>query len=252
MKAGRFGAAIALLVTAAIGMTAAGRADAQNNGSNTGGSVLGAPIVVPPPPSVAAIPAQPLMPSQPGAPQPAAPRVVTPQFGPPGGAEPILGTGPGEGESQPAQASQEQAPAATPQTTTSQTETPSPAAPQPAASPPQNIWLPRQNAILGVLDKESGAVSRVAVQVGNSVVQGNLRIKVLACVVRPADQAPDAAVFLNVQNSEQTQEDTSLSPQNADNGGTLFSGWLLRAEPGASVVSDARDTFRLIGCDKGN
>ena len=246
-RCGGVGAAFLII----LGLAAA---HAQGTGSDVGGSALGQPINVPPPPSIAAVPAQPLTP-----PSPAMPAVVTPttppastapgtppQFGPPGGAEPIL-------EPEPAPQDPPPAPAVpAPEAGAGPAEIqPNQPALAPAA-PPQNVWLPRQKAVLGVLDKEDGAVSRVAVQVGNSVIQGRLRIKILACLVRPLDAAPDAAVFLSVENIEENQEDVSASPQDAGSSQPIFTGWLLRAEPGASVVNDARDTFRLIGCDGAN
>lgn len=116
---------------------------------------------------------------------------------------------------------------------------PSPGTPQAALPPalPERVkpdWMPRQSATLDVLFKADGAVSRVTAAVGDRLTEGTLRIRVGACVVRPPDMPPDAAVYLSVRRN--------------DSGHELFRGWLIRSEPGAAVVGDAAVTFRLIGC----
>ena len=230
-------------------------------------------IAVPPPPPIAAVPAQPLMPPQvivpsPPAQPPAAPgyRLVSPQFNPSGGAaegsssagprwngggggaEPILGpTFPPSTSSpvhnNPVYQSQPDAAALPPAVQGSAASMP-PA----AAQTPRSPWLPGRNAVLGVLNKEDGAVSRLTVQVGNSVTQGKLKITVLACIMRPDSVAPDAAVFLSVKNNQENHVDNNYQAAGLVNGAQIFRGWLLRSEPGASVVGDTTDMFRLIGC----
>ncbi|HEX7390084.1 MAG TPA: DUF2155 domain-containing protein [Acidiphilium sp.] len=122
------------------------------------------------------------------------------------------------------------------------------AASQPAQVKP--VWLPRGGAILDVLDKEDGAITRMSVPAGSSFTSGKLRIKVGACVVRPADQPPDAAVYLVVKPTDGTGQ-SAAQPAASDSAATdapLFRGWLIRSEPGAVVVGDATVTFRVIGC----
>ncbi|HQT61217.1 MULTISPECIES: DUF2155 domain-containing protein [unclassified Acidiphilium] len=116
---------------------------------------------------------------------------------------------------------------------------PSSASPQAATPPavPEQVkpdWMPKQSATLDVLFKADGAVSRVTAAVGDRLTEGTLRIRVGACVVRPPDMPPDAAVYLSVRHNA--------------SGHMLFRGWLIRSEPGAAVVGDAAVTFRLVGC----
>jgi hypothetical protein len=107
------------------------------------------------------------------------------------------------------------------------------------------IWDRRGSAVLDVLDKEDGAVHRIEVPVGSSVVEGKLTIGVSACVVRPQDMTPDAAIFATVTSKPVSANASSSSDT------PLFRGWLIRSEPGATVLGDAAVTFRLIGCGGG-
>ncbi|MCF3947738.1 DUF2155 domain-containing protein [Acidiphilium sp. AL] len=115
------------------------------------------------------------------------------------------------------------------------------------------VWMPRDGAILDMLDKEDGAVTRLSVPVGSSFARGKLRIKVGACVVRPKDAPPDAAVYLTVRRiagpASNDAQNTATSDAAPDS--PLFRGWLIRSEPGAVVVGDATVTFRVIGCSGG-
>jgi len=125
---------------------------------------------------------------------------------------------------------------------------PGPAAPGQEAAPqsqaldqdtiptPPNTWQPGKFAEIGVLDKIDGEVIQLSVPVGGQSVVGDLQVNVLACVTRPPDQVPDAAVFLALQST-----DNPTGPPN-------YRGWLIRSEPGAAVAGDASETFRIIDC----
>lgn len=101
---------------------------------------------------------------------------------------------------------------------------------------PPNTWQPGKFAQIGVLDKIDGEVVQVSVPVGGQSVVGDLQVSVLACVTRPPDQVPDAAVFLALQSTE----NLSAPPD--------YRGWLVRSQPGAAVAGDASETFRIIDC----
>jgi hypothetical protein len=121
---------------------------------------------------------------------------------------------------------------------TAQTAPTAPAAPVPpdAAAPVANTWLPAGAARLGVLNKVDGSTQQITIPPGGQATVGDLVVSVQSCLVRPADQLPDAAVFLTVQ------------PAGSDSGAAGFRGWMIRSAPGATVVGDAGETFRLIGC----
>jgi hypothetical protein len=111
-----------------------------------------------------------------------------------------------------------------------------PSAPPDAAPAVPNTWVPGKTAILGVLDKVAGGASQISIPVGGQANVGDLQVSVQSCVTRPPDQLPDTAVFLSVQNNT----DSPGSP--------LYRGWMVRSTPGATVVGDASETFRVINC----
>jgi len=106
------------------------------------------------------------------------------------------------------------------------------------ALPPQldSSWLPGKTAAIGVLNKVDGSISNINVPVGGQTTIGDLSVNVLACVLRPPDQIPDAAIFISAASTA------------AGTDGPIYRGWMVRSTPGAAVVGDASETFRVIGC----
>jgi hypothetical protein len=195
-------------------------------------------IAVPPAPPIVASPPSPQVPQTPAAPPPFL-VPLNPPSSPGGNADnggPDNGTAQNSGTSGTIPVPVQVAPAGTP------------AAPGPAATAqnqpldqdtipaPPNTWQPGRLAEIGVLDKIDGEVLQLSVPVGGQSVVGDLQVNVLACVTRPADQVPDAAVFLALQSTD----DPSSPPD--------YRGWLIRSEPGAAVAGDASETFRIIDC----
>lgn len=162
-------------------------------------------IVVPPPPPVVAAPTTPLPPPN-----------IAPPAAPPPGLAPV-------------------APSAVPQE--NDPSAPSAGSDQAGLPPANNMWRPRNVAVLAALDQEDGAVSRLKVKVGSTFSRDSLQIAVKACVVRPKSAIPDAAVFLTV-----------IAPDGQSQTKTLFNGWLVRSEPGAAVVANGIVSFQIIGC----
>jgi hypothetical protein len=91
------------------------------------------------------------------------------------------------------------------------------------AAPPD--WTPKSTADLIILDKIYGTTNRVTVPLGKPFTVRTLQITVLACYVRPPNVPPDAAVFLQVVDHRPDPPPP-------------FYGWLLRAEPGLSGLTD--------------
>ncbi|MDR3520270.1 MAG: DUF2155 domain-containing protein [Acidocella sp.] len=100
-----------------------------------------------------------------------------------------------------------------------------------------NDWVPGKQAVIGVLDKVDGGIANLQVPVGGQVTSGDMQISVLACVNRPADHVPDAAIFVSIQTTD------NLS------GPPLFRGWMVRSVPADSVVGDGSDTLRVVSCN---
>jgi hypothetical protein len=179
-------------------------------------------VVVPPPPPLVAAPSAPVAPVAPVAPTPPDSLPVTPPDSlsalPPDAAV----TPPPAGTAQP------------PISPVAGTGT-TPAAPDAVPVIP-NTWNPQKTATIGVLDKVDGSTATVNIPVGGQQTIGDLAVSVLACVIRPPDQVPDAAVFLATQ---------PVTPGAAT---PLYRGWMVRSSPGATEVGDAGETFRVIGC----
>jgi len=114
---------------------------------------------------------------------------------------------------------------------------PAPAGPPPATSMPMsNDWNPGKTAEIGVLDRVDGGIANLTIPVGGQVTSGDLTISVLACDMRPSNEVPDAAIFLNVQSTANAA------------GPPIFHGWMVRSIPAATVVGDQSETLRVANC----
>ena len=113
---------------------------------------------------------------------------------------------------------------------------PPPAAPLPAAPAPSapGGWLPRDAADLLVLDKVSAQSAPLALKVGQAADNASLSIALRACVVRPPDQEPDAAAYLDINDSRP--------------GAPGFHGWMFKNEPGLNMLEHPVYDVRLVGC----
>jgi hypothetical protein len=108
--------------------------------------------------------------------------------------------------------------------------------PPAAAMPVSNDWVPGHTAEIGVLDRVDGGIANLNIPVGSQVTSGDLTISVLACVMRPANEIPDAAIFVNVQATG-----NAAAPP-------IFHGWMVRSIPAATVVGDSSETLRVANC----
>jgi hypothetical protein len=203
--------AVALLVP----LSAPAWAQMQNNGNSVIAVPLAPPVVAAPP--TPAAPVAPLAPPPPGL-------VQTPV--PPGPVAPPETAAPN-------------APAgAAPGATAAGSAPAAPPAPPDAMPVIPNDWVPGKIATIGVLNEIDGGTAQVSIPVGGQSKIGDLQVSVQACDIRPPTELPDAAIFLSV-----------TQPSGGDGSGTtLYRGWMLRSEPGATVVGDASETFRVIGC----
>lgn len=200
-------------------------------------------------PPVAVAPAPPIAPAAPDAP---APQVIAPPA-PPGlvqtpvppdnadsGSPPPDGTAPDNSAPSPAPAGLPPAAAAPGAAAAPAVIATAPAAvPSTADSTPPpftNDWVPQKTAALGVLDKVDGSTAAITIPVGGQATIGDLLVDVLACESRPAGEIPDDVIFVSIQ------------PEVQSDGGPIFRGWMLRSLPGATVVGDASETFRVTGC----
>jgi hypothetical protein len=213
--------ALAALSVLALGLSV-GAVLAQSSDGGDGGAAAPPAIAVPPAPAIVAAP-------------PSIQPIPAPALPPPPGLVPA--TPPADIDTGGSASTDQTAPADGSAATGQAATAPTPAAPvQDIAPIPPNTWLPAKTAEIGVLDKIDGSVSTVSIPVGGQSVVGDLQVNVQACVIRPPDQVPDAAVFLALQSTQ-----NASAPPN-------YRGWLVKSAPGAAVAGDASETFRVIDC----
>ncbi len=121
----------------------------------------------------------------------------------------------------------------------------SPAAPPPPEAPATAApatgasaeWVQGKQAQLTVLDKIYGSTTKLAATVGTPFTVRFLTIDVLACWTRPPSLPPDAAAFLQVND---THAPPGAPPE--------FRGWVFEAEPALSGMNDPATDISVNGC----
>ncbi len=109
-----------------------------------------------------------------------------------------------------------------------------PAAPQGAPLQAVNAeWVPRGRVELRGLDKVMARATTLTGKVGETLQFGPLTILVRHCVVRPPDQPPDAAAFLEIA-------ETGKPP--------FFRGWMIHSVPQIGLLEYPTHDIRLGGC----
>ena len=94
---------------------------------------------------------------------------------------------------------------------------------------------PRPVALLRGLDKISGRVTDIRIEVGAAVRYERLTIMVEECRAPPAEDGEDAFVFLKVTD-EKTGDDV------------VFSGWMFASSPALSAMDHARYDLWALSC----
>ncbi len=230
-------------------------AQSQDNG--------GSALFVPPAPPIAAAPIAPPAPVAPTPPAPPPglvqtpipPGPVVPEQAPPDYGVPNSGA---PAEEPPAGAVPPTAPPALPAVIVPGSPAPAgpPGAapvPPPAPAPPDvapvipNDWVQGKVATLGVLNKVDGSTTQVSIPVGGQSHVGDLQVSVQACATRPPDQLPDTAIFLTVQGATPSSDVAGTGGVPVF-GTTLYRGWMVRSDPGATVVGDGGEMFRVVNC----
>ncbi|MCS6890488.1 MAG: DUF2155 domain-containing protein [Rhodovarius sp.] len=107
----------------------------------------------------------------------------------------------------------------------------------PAQGAGQEHWIPRQVATLQALDKVTARVSRLEARLGEPVRFGTLTITVRACHARPPDEVPDAAVWLDIQDSR--------APAGAP---PAFRGWMFAEAPAVHALEHPVYDIRVLAC----
>ena len=102
------------------------------------------------------------------------------------------------------------------------------------AAPGADAWQPRGTAELTALDKVRAQATALQARVGQPVRYGSLTITVRGCVVRPPDQAPDSAAFVEVSDSHP--------------GGPGFRGWMIASAPALGMMEHPLYDLRVVAC----
>jgi hypothetical protein len=113
-------------------------------------------------------------------------------------------------------------------------EPPPPPTQPPTPAPPAPRWQPGHTAVLQALDKVDGRAVTLTIPVGGQQSYRNLTIAVHACDARPPDQSPDSTANLVIT------ETSAPAP--------VFTGWMLAAEPTASMLQDPVYDVRVLAC----
>jgi hypothetical protein len=98
-------------------------------------------------------------------------------------------------------------------------------------------WDPKREAELQGLDKVTARITILKVPVNQPVTFGTLRVTVRACNARPPAEVPDAAVWLQVDD---TRNDSGGKP--------VFQGWMFANAPGIAMLEHPVYDLRVLGC----
>lgn len=106
----------------------------------------------------------------------------------------------------------------------------------PPAVYPEGTWQGKGTAVVRVLDRLDAHVEVLSVPVGGEPRHyKNLDILARRCLQRPPTRAPDAAAWLEIQDTHP--------------GGASFKGWMLAAEPGLGVLESSVYDVRMVRCE---
>jgi hypothetical protein len=101
----------------------------------------------------------------------------------------------------------------------------------------QGAWERRPTAELQALDKVSARVSVFPAPVGQTVRFGTLSITVRACHVRPREEVPDAAAWIEVRDE---RAGAGAPP--------VFTGWMFAAAPAVNMLEHPVYDLRVLTC----
>lgn len=106
----------------------------------------------------------------------------------------------------------------------------------PLSAAAQN-WVPRQLARLQALDKVTARVTILEARMGTPAMFGTLTINLRACNARPPDEVPDAAAWLEI-NDSRAQPGT----------GPAFRGWMFANAPAVNALEHPVYDIRVLEC----
>ncbi|MBO1324889.1 DUF2155 domain-containing protein [Acetobacter sp. TBRC 12305] len=105
----------------------------------------------------------------------------------------------------------------------------------PPAAYPAQTWQGKTVAVVRVLDKLDAHVDVLSVPLGTPLHYKALDITARRCLLRPPTLSPDAAAWLEVQDTHPN--------------GVVFKGWMLAAEPSLGVFESPVYDVRMVRCE---
>jgi hypothetical protein len=96
-------------------------------------------------------------------------------------------------------------------------------------------------AVLQGLDKTTARISKFEAPVGKSVRFGTLVITVRDCVKHPAEEEPESAAFLQIEEVRQGDPTTVVSER-------VFSGWMFASSPALSALENPIYDIGVLDC----
>ena len=98
-------------------------------------------------------------------------------------------------------------------------------------------WDAKREAELQALDKVTARITILKVPVNQPVTFGTLRVTVRACNARPPAEVPDAAAWLQVDDT-----------RNESQGRQVFQGWMFANAPGIAMLEHPVYDLRVLEC----
>jgi len=98
-------------------------------------------------------------------------------------------------------------------------------------------WVPKPVAELQMLDKVTARISVIQAPVDQPTRFGTLTIRVAACNVRPPDEVPDAAVWMEISDSRRPSGQQQV-----------FRGWMFADAPGVHMLEHPVYDVRVLDC----
>lgn len=119
--------------------------------------------------------------------------------------------------------------------------------PAPVASP---TMIPRDIAVLRLLDKISARTTVLRIPSGSSAAFGLIVITVRSCQEAPPSEAPESAAFLEISEIDIASLPRSgVIPSNVQPARLLFSGWMFASSPALSALEHPTYDVTVTGCE---
>ena len=105
-----------------------------------------------------------------------------------------------------------------------------------AATPAAAEYWPTPGAVLQGLDKITARVSPLEIRNGDTAAFHGLSVKVSACNIRPPEEPPEAAAFVEIFDGPRP------------GAATLFRGWMFASSPAVSAFEHPVYDIRVLRC----